>query len=466
MIRKQQTIAKPIQIDGIGLHTGKAISMSVFPADANHGIQFVRVDLTDNPTIFADPLNVVETSRSTKIGEGEATVQTIEHFMAALYYLGIDNVIIEIDGEEVPILDGSAMPFIQHLETAGIKQLQEDRQVFNLEETIEFKDEENDVHIIATPSDEFSVFCMVDYGSKNLGSQYAELAKIGDFKEKIAAARTFCFFSELEFLAENNLIQGGSLDNALVIVEKSVTDSELDRVAKLFNKPKVEIDENGFLNNVGGTEKNEPAKHKLLDVVGDLALLGQSINMRIIAKRPGHYANTELAKKIQKQIKKQMKHAKIPTYQPNEPPVMNIEQVKELLPHRYPFLLVDKIVKMTDDEIIGIKNVTGNEQFFEGHFPNNPVFPGVLQIEALAQVGGVLALSKQEDPYGWDTYFLKIDNCKFKSMVFPGDTLILKMTFTQPIRRGICIMKGEAYVGDKLITEADLVAKIQKREHK
>lgn len=463
MMRKQQTIAKPVQIEGIGLHTGQEISMSIFPADANHGIQFVRVDLEDNPTIFVDPLNVIETSRSTKIGEGGVSVQTIEHFMAAMFYLGIDNAIVEIDGEEIPILDGSAMPFINKLEEVGVKGLQEDKEVFALEETIEFKDEENDVHIIATPSDEFSVFCMVDYGSKTLGSQYAELSKISDFKEKIASSRTFCFFSELEYLAQNNLIRGGSLDNALVVVENSVSDTELERVAKIFNKPKVDVDENGFLNNVGNTEKNEPAKHKLLDIVGDLALIGQSVNMRIIAKRPGHYANTELAKKIQKQIKQQVKKSKIPTFDPNEKPVMDIEQVKQLLPHRYPFLLVDKIVKMEENEIIGIKNVTGNEEFFQGHFPNNPVFPGVLQIEALAQVGGVLALSQQEDPYGWDTYFLKIDNCKFKSMVFPGDTLILKMSFTQPIRRGICIMKGEAYVGNRLITEADLVAKIQKR---
>ena len=458
----QQTVQQPVQFSGVGLHSGKEINMTVFPAEANQGIQFVRVDLPQNPTVHADSFNVVETSRSTRIQEGEATVQTIEHFLAALYYLGIDNAIVEIDGDEVPILDGSSLPFIETIEKSGIKTHPIEKNIYNLTETIEYRDEENNIHLIATPADDFSVFCMIDYNSKVLGKQYAELDRIEDFKEDIASSRTFCFFSELEFLANNNLIKGGSLDNALVVVEDPVTDEDLDRVSTMLNKPRVGVNKKGFLNNTGPAGKNEPARHKLLDIVGDLSLIGKPVNMRIIAKRPGHHANTELAKKIKKHLVEQEKKSKIPTYDYNAEPVLTIEQIKEYLPHRYPFLLVDKVIKMEDNQIIGLKNVTGNEEFFQGHFPNNPVFPGVLQIEALAQCGGILALSLQDDPHGWDTYFLKIDNCKFKRMVFPGDTLILKMQFTQPIRRGVCVMRGEAYVGEQLVCEADLVAKIQK----
>ena len=462
MQKFQQTVSQPVQLNGIGLHSGKEISMTVFPAEANQGIQFIRVDLPDNPTVHANSFNVVETSRSTRIQEGEASVQTIEHFLAALYFLGIDNAIIEIDGDEVPILDGSSLPFIEAIENAGIKTHPVEKKVYQLKETIEFRDEENDIHLIATPADSFSVFCMIDYDSKVLGKQYAELENIDDFKNDIASSRTFCFFNELEFLAKNDLIKGGSLDNALVVVEDPVTDADLDRVSTMLNKPRVEVNKKGFLNNTGPAGKNEPARHKLLDIVGDLSLIGDLVNMRIIAKRPGHHANTELAKRIKKHLVEQEKKSKIPVFDSNEPALLNIEQIKQLLPHRYPFLLVDKIIKMDKEEVIGLKNVTGNEQFFQGHFPGNPVFPGVLQVEALAQCGGILALSLQEDPHGWDTYFLKIDNCKFKRMVFPGDTLILKMCFTQPVRRGVCVMRGEAYVGDKLVCEADLVAKIQK----
>lgn len=458
----QQTVSQPVQFNGIGLHSGKEITMTVFPAEANQGLQFVRVDLPDNPTVMANTFNVVETTRSTRIQEGEASVQTVEHFLAALYCLGINNAIIEIDGDEVPILDGSSFPFIEEIEKAGIKQLPNKRPIYTLEKTIEYRDEVNNIQIIAAPADTFSVFCMIDYDSKVLGKQYAELVSIKDFKEDISSARTFCFFNELEYLAKNNLIKGGSLDNALVVVEDPVTDADLDHIATLLNKPRIEVNKKGFLNNTGPAGKNEPARHKLLDIVGDLSLIGEQVKMRIIAKRPGHHANTELAKKIKEQLVKQEKQAKIPVYDVNAEPVKNIEQIKELLPHRYPFLLVDKIVKMDKNEVIGIKNVTGNEQYFQGHFPGNPVMPGVLQIEALAQCGGILALSLQDEPHGWDTYFLKIDNCKFKQMVLPGDTLILKMRFTQPIRRGICVMKGEAYVGNKLVCEADLVAKIQK----
>ena len=460
----QQTVSQPVQFQGVGLHSGKEVSMTVFPAEADQGIQFVRVDIEGNPSVHVDPFNVVETARSTKLQEGNASVQTLEHFLAALYSLGIDNAIIEIDGAEVPILDGSSYPFIEKIEEVGVKTHPVEKTIYNLEETIEYRDEKNNIHLIATPATEFSVFCMIDYDSKVLGKQYAELDHIKNFKEQISSSRTFCFFNELEYLANNDLIKGGSLDNALVVVEDTVTDDDLDRVSTLLNKPRVTVNKKGFLNNTGPAGKNEPARHKLLDVVGDLSLIGETVNMRVIAKRPGHYANTELAKRIKKQLIKQEKKAKIPVYNPGKKPVMNIEEVKRLLPHRYPFLLVDKIVKMTDKEVIGVKNVTGNEHFFQGHFPDNPVFPGVLQVEALAQTGGILALSLQDDPQGWDTYFLKIDNCKFKRMVFPGDTLILKMSFLQPIRRGICVMKGEAYVGDQLVCEGDLVAKIQKQQ--
>lgn len=463
MHKHQQTVAKPVLIEGIGLHTGKKVNMTIFPAEANHGIQFIRVDIEGNPSVYADPFNVVETSRSTKLADGQASVQTVEHIMAAFAYLGVDNAVIEIDGEEVPILDGSALPFIEKVEKVGVKSLGQEKEVIDLKETVEYRDEERNIHIIATPASDFSVFCMIDYNSKILGKQYAELESLDNFKNQIANSRTFCFFSELEFLAQNNLIKGGSLDNALVVVEEPVTEEDLDRVSALLNKPKVKVNHKGFLNNTKPSEKNEPARHKLLDVVGDLNLIGQPVNMRIIAKRPGHLANTELAKKIKKQLIKQKKEEQIPVFDPNSDPIYNSEQIKEFLPHRYPFLLVDKIIKLEEEEVVGVKNITGNEHFFQGHFPNNPVFPGVLQVEALAQTGGILALSMQEEKSGWDTYFLKIDNCKFKSMVFPGDTLILKMTLTQPIRRGICVMHGQAYVGNKLTVEADLVAKIEKR---
>ncbi len=459
----QRTVERPLQIEGIGLHSGNHIIMTIFPAEEDQGIQFVRVDLDGNPSVTADPFNVVDTSRSTTIGDGDAKVQTVEHLMAAFAFLGVDNAIIEIDNAEVPILDGSSMPFIEKLEINGIKDLPKKREVYKLEKTIEYRDEENDIHLIATPEDNFSVFCMIDYNSKILGKQYAELSSIDDFKDEIASSRTFCFFNELEYLAKNDLIKGGSLDNALVVVEEPVSEADLDTISSLLNKPKVEV-KKGFLNNTRPAENNEPARHKLLDIVGDLNLINAQISMRVIAKRPGHHANTELAKLIKKQILKQEKEKQIPKYDPSQEPIMRSEQIKKLLPHRYPFLLVDKVIHMTDNEIIGAKNITSNEEFFLGHFPGNPVMPGVLQIEALAQCGGILALSLQEDPFGWDTYFLKIDNCKFKSMVFPGDTLLLKMQFSQPIRRGICVMKGEAFVGNKLVAEADLVAKIEKRK--
>lgn len=464
MIHKvQKTVEKPVLFEGVGLHSGLDIIMTIFPAEANHGIQFTRIDLEGNPEVMVDPINVVDTARSTKIGNHNgATVQTVEHLLAAFAYLGIDNAIIEISGAEIPILDGSSLPFITKIEDVGIRQLGVSRKLYRLNETIEYKDEENDVHLIATPADDYSVFCMIDYGSKVLGKQYAEMDSINDFKENIASARTFCFFNELEYLATNNLIKGGSLDNALVVVDNPVSEDELTHISTLLNKPKVEV-QRGFLNNTRPAEKNEPAKHKLLDIVGDLNLLNTQVNMRIIAKRPGHYANSELCKMIKKQLLKQDKQETIPFYNPNEQPIMGIEDIKKMLPHRYPFLMVDKVISMDENEIVGIKNVTGNEQLFQGHFPGNPVFPGVLQVEALAQCGGILALSKQDDPHGWDTYFLKIDNCKFKSMVFPGDTLILKMKFIQPIRRGICVMRGEAYVGNRIVAEGDLVAKIQKR---
>lgn len=462
MHKQQKTVSKPALFEGVGLHTGQDITMTVFPAEANHGIHFVRTDLEGNPVVRVDPFHVTETSRSTKLKEGKASIQTIEHLLAAFAYLGIDNAIIEINGSEIPILDGSAMPFIEKLQAIGVKNLGADRTIYDLQETIEFKDDEKGIHLIATPSDKFSVLCMIDYNSKVLGKQFAELNHMSEFPS-IASSRTFCFFKELEFLATNGLIKGGSLDNALVIVDDPVTEQDLEHIATTLNKPKVKVSNEGFLNNTRSAEKDEPAKHKLLDIVGDLNLLNTQVNMRIIAKRPGHYANTELAKLIKKQLQKQIKEQSIPKFCVDAEPVLAIEDIKQLLPHRYPFLLVDKIVSMTDTQVVGIKNVTGNEGFFEGHFPNNPVFPGVLQVEALAQTGGILALSAQEDPHGWDTYFLKIENCKFKHMVFPGDTLLLKMELIKPIRRGICTMYGQAYVGSKLVCEGELVALIQKR---
>ncbi len=458
----QHTIASQISISGAGIHTGQKVTITIKPAAPNTGIVFQRVDMEGKPTVKADVDFVVETNRSTTLEHNGARVSTIEHLMAALVGMQIDNALVEINGEEVPILDGSSRPFVEEFEKAGVEKQKEEKIYYHIDHNITFVDEEKKVEMVALPYADYRINTLIDFNSPVLGTQHASLKNISEFNQQVAACRTFCFFHELEWLIDNNLIKGGDINNAIVVVDKPVTDKQVERISKIFNKENVQISHEGILNNLELRFPNEPARHKLLDVVGDLALVGFPFKAHIIANRPGHASNVKFAKKIKEHIKKVKNRLDIPKYDPNQVPVLNIQQIENILPHRYPFLLVDKIQELTETMVVAIKNVTYNEPFFQGHFPNNSVFPGVLQVEALAQAGGVLAIPHNtEDKY--DTYFLKIEQCKFKQMVVPGDTMILKMVLLNPIRRGIVEMKGTIYVGDKLVTEAVLVAKIVKR---
>lgn len=458
----QHTIKEEITISGAGIHTGQSVTMRLKPSGPNTGIVFQRVDLPEKTLIKADVDNVVETNRSTTLEVNGARVSTVEHLLASLVGMQIDNLLIEIDGEEVPILDGSAQPFIEELEKTGTLQQDAPKIYYTLEHNITFVDEEKKVEMVALPYHDYRINTLIDFNSPVLGTQHAMLKNIRDFNKEIAPCRTFSFFHELEMLVSNNLIKGGDINNAIVVVDKPVTEDQVARISKIFKKKDVQVSEAGILNNLSLRFPNEPARHKLLDVVGDLALVGYPFKAHIIANRPGHNANVKFAKKIKEHIKKIRQKGEIPKYNPSQAPILDIHQIENVLPHRYPFLMVDKVIELTDKKVVAIKNVTYNEPFFQGHFPGNCVMPGVLQVEALAQAGGFLAIPRDtEDKY--DTYFLKIENCKFKQKVVPGDTLILKMELTSPIRRGICEMKGTIYVGDKLVTEAELVAQIVKR---
>lgn len=458
----QHTIKDEITISGAGIHTGKSVTIRLKPSAPHSGIVFQRIDLPAQPLIKADVDYVVETNRSTTLEFQGARVSTIEHLLAALVGMEVDNVLIEIDGEEVPILDGSAAPFVELLEKTGIEQQNAKKTYYTLQHNITFLDEEKKVEMVALPYNEYRINTLIDFNSPVLGTQHAALKDIRDFKLEIAPCRTFSFFHELELLIANNLIKGGDINNAIVVVDKPVTDEQVERIAKVFRKTDVKVNEAGILNNLKLRFPNEPARHKLLDLVGDLALVGMPFRAHIIANRPGHSSNVEFAKKIKEHIRKYRFRQDIPKYDPSLPPVLDIHAIEKVLPHRFPFLLVDKVIELTDKHVVAIKNVTYNEPFFQGHFPGNCVMPGVLQVEALAQAGGFLAIPRDsEDQY--DTYFLKIENCKFKQKVVPGDTLILKMELSNPIRRGICEMKGTIFIGDKLVTEADLVAQIVKR---
>lgn len=464
MSEKQRTLAKEVSLNGKGLHTGINVTITFKPAPANHGYKFCRTDLPGNPVIDALAENVTDTSRGTTLVQNNASVSTIEHALAALQGLRIDNALIDLNGPEAPIMGGSSWAFVTAIKEAGIVDLKEERNYFVVKQKIVFSDEEHGVDLIVYPDDHFSINVLIDYNSKILGNQYAILDSIDDFEEDISKSRTFVFFHELEPLFKMGLIKGGDLDNAIVILEKEVDQSEIDRIAKLFNRPGITTHTAGVLNNTELRYPNEPARHKLLDIMGDLSLVGMPIKGKVVATRPGHYANTRLAKIMRQEMKKSLSKRNIPVYDPSQPPVYSLEEIKSKLPHRYPFLLVDKIISLDENAIVGIKNVTFNEHFFQGHFPDEPIMPGVLLVEALAQCGGLLVLSSVEEPKKYSTYFLKIDKVKFKHKVIPGDTVILKMELIDSMRRGIITMFGQAFVGNTLAVEGEMTAQVIKNK--
>jgi UDP-3-O-[3-hydroxymyristoyl] N-acetylglucosamine deacetylase / 3-hydroxyacyl-[acyl-carrier-protein] dehydratase len=464
MAEKQKTISKPVSLTGIGLHTGLNVTITFNPAPENHGYVFQRVDMENQPTVKAIVENVVDTSRSTVISENGARVGTIEHVLSAAYGLGVDNLLIQINAPETPILNGSAKPYVDAILEAGIVEQEANKDFYIVTNNISYSDEESGIQLMTFPDDNFSVNVMIDYNSSVLGNQYATLNSLNDYKTEVAPCKTFVFLRELEFLLKNNLIKGGSLDNAIVIIEKETTQEELDRLADIFNKPRVPVKARGILNENDLIFPNEPARHKLLDLLGDLALVGYPIKGKILATRPGHASNVEFAKNIKRVIKKAKSKNNAPVFDYNTPSLMTINQIKGLLPHRPPFLFVDKILKLDSQEVIGLKNVTMDEAFFVGHFPEEPVMPGVIIVEAMAQVGGILVLSTVPDPENYLTYFMKMDNVKFKRKVFPGDTLITKMELIAPIRRGIANMKGQAFVGEHLVAEGEFMAQIIKEK--
>jgi UDP-3-O-[3-hydroxymyristoyl] N-acetylglucosamine deacetylase/3-hydroxyacyl-[acyl-carrier-protein] dehydratase len=463
MAEKQRTLAKSASLKGKGLHSGVEVEVKISPAPENHGYQFKRVDIDGNPVIRALAENVKITERSTTIVDKGASITTVEHLLAALYGVGVDNALLEVNGPEVPIIDGSAQPFVRAILEAGIVEQKAERVYYKIREKIEYKDKIDGIEIIAYPDDDFYIDVHIDYNSKVLGHQFASLKDISQFEKEFAACRTFVFLHELEFLQKNNLIKGGDLNNAIVIIDRAVTQEELDRLAELFHKPRVKVKPEGILNNVDLAFANEPARHKLLDVIGDLALCGVRLKGRIIANKPGHHANVEFAKILRQHIKATHNKPLPPEYNPDKEPLFDINQIRKLLPHRNPFLLVDKITYMDEWVVCGIKNVTMNESFFEGHFPDEPIMPGVLQIEALAQVGGILLLSSVPDPENYLLYFMRIDSVRFKRKVVPGDTLNIRMVLKEPIKHGIGLCKGEGFVGEQLVIEAEFMAQLAKK---
>jgi UDP-3-O-[3-hydroxymyristoyl] N-acetylglucosamine deacetylase/3-hydroxyacyl-[acyl-carrier-protein] dehydratase len=463
MSEKQRTIKTPVSVSGVGLHTGMDVTLTFRPAPENHGIKFKRTDLNNNVLVDADCDHVVDTSRGTSIEVNGSRIDTIEHVMASLSGLEIDNVLVEMNQSETPILDGSARYYVEALSKAGTIEQKAQRKYFELNQVITYTNPEKKVEMIAMPSKDFRVSVMIDYESRVLQSQNATLNDIRKFKDEIATCRTFVFLHELEYLVNNNLIKGGDLSNAIVFVNRSVSIEELDHLAKIFNKPKVEVmPREGILNNLDLQFPNEPARHKLLDVIGDLTLVGMPIKAHIIATRPGHFSNVQFAKLIKKQIKKERKIHEGHKFDLTRT-LYDINQIQRILPHRPPFLLIDRIIEMGSDYVVGIKNVTMNEPFFVGHFPEEPVMPGVLQIEAMAQTGGILVLSTMEDPHNYTTLFLKIENVKFRNKVVPGDTVVFYNKLSAPIRRGLISMHGVAYVGNKIVMEAEMMAQVTRK---
>lgn len=463
MAEMQRTLKESVKLVGVGLHTGEKVTLEICPAPANHGYKFQRVDVEGEPIINADCDLVVSTERGTTLEKNGIRIYTTEHVLAALYGMQVDNALIKLDAPEIPIMDGSSLPFVQAIESVGYEDQEKERVYLELTENLPWEDLEKGTEVLAVPDSVFRLTVMVDYKSPILGTQHASMYNLGEFKDEIAKCRTFVFLRELEYLATHGLIKGGDLDNAIVLVEREeVSKEELDKLAKLLGKEdlKIEVKGIGVLNSTKLQYQNEPARHKLLDIVGDLALVGRPLKAHILAARPGHAGNVEFAKLLKAQIKIQAKAGK--KFDLESEPVYNINDIEKMLPHRYPFLMVDKIIGISENGIIGVKQITMNEPQFTGHFPGNPVFPGVLQIEAMAQCGGIFSLSKVEDPELYSTYFMKIDNVKFKQKVIPGDTVVFELELLSPMRRGLVNMGGKAYVNGKVVMEAEMLAQVIK----